>query len=57
MIRIGNGIQANTLVLKKAAEAIGDTGVPDVSNRWKSIAYLVAVLVLVLGTSLFGISI
>ena len=53
MIRIGHGICANNKVLKKAAEAIGDNGVP-VSNPWKSVAHWISVLVMVLGAFLLG---
>ena len=56
MIRISDGIRANNKVLKKAAEAIGDNGVP-VSNPWKSVAHWISVLVMVLGTFLLGKSI
>ena len=56
MIRISDGIRANNKVLKKAAEAIGDNGVP-VSNLWKSVAHWISVLVMVLGTFLLGKSI
>ena len=57
MIRIGNGIRANNKVLKKAAEAIGDNGIPTVSNPWKSVAHWISVLVMALGALLFGTSI
>ena len=57
MMRIGNGIRANNKVLKKAAEAIGDNGIPTVSNPWKSVAHWISVSVMVLGTFLLGKSI
>ena len=49
MIRIGDGIRANNKVLRKAAEAIGDNGIPAVSNPWKSVAHWISVLVMALG--------
>ncbi|MBF2760694.1 MAG: DUF1772 domain-containing protein [Ectothiorhodospiraceae bacterium AqS1] len=57
MIRIGRGIQANNIVLKKAAEAIGDDGIPDLSNHWKSVAHWIAVFVFVSGVVLVVASI
>ena len=56
ILRIGNGIQANAKILKSAAEAIGDEGIPDVSNRWKSVAHWIAVLVVALGAVLLASS-
>lgn len=57
MIRIGSGIRANSSILKNAAAAIGDDGMPDVSNQWKSVAHWIAISVMILGASLFGTSI
>ena len=57
MMRISDGIRANNKVLKKAAKAIGDNGIPIVSNPWKSVAHWISVLVMVLGALLFGTSI
>ncbi len=57
MLRIGAGIQANNVVLKKTAEIIGDDGIPDLSNRWESVAHGIAVLVVMLGAILIGVSI
>ena len=57
MIRIGNGIRANNKVLKKAAKAIGDNGIPTVSNSWKSVAHWISVLVMALGALLLATSI
>ena len=54
MIRIGDGIRANAIVLKKAAEAIGDNGIPLISSRWKSVAHWISVSVMVLGAFLLG---
>lgn len=54
MLRIGSGIRKNAVALKSAAEAIGDDGMPDVSNEWKSIAHWIAVLVMGLGAFLIG---
>jgi len=49
MLRIGSGVRKNAVALKEAAEAIGDNGIPDVSNKWKSIAHWIAILVMGLG--------
>ncbi|WP_428543304.1 hypothetical protein [Profundibacter sp.] len=57
MLRIGSGIRNNAKALKVAAEAIGDNGMPDVSNEWKSIAHWIAVFVLGLGAFLIGTAI
>ena len=57
MIRIGNGIRANAKILKKAAEVIGDNGIPAILNPWKSVAHWISVLVMALGALLFGTSI
>ncbi len=54
MLRIGSGIRKNAAALKYAAEGIGDDGMPDVSNEWKSIAHWIAVLVMGLGAFLIG---
>ncbi|WP_217354183.1 hypothetical protein [Ruegeria arenilitoris] len=56
MLRIGSGIRKNAVELKTAADAIGDHGMPDVSNEWKSIAHWIAVLVMGLGAFLVGTS-
>ena len=55
--KIGNGIRANDKVLKKAAEAIGDDGIPDVSQKWKSVAHWITVSIATLGLVLIGKSI
>lgn len=57
MLRIGDGIRANNKVLKKAAEAIGDNGIPTVSNPCRSVAHWISVSVMVLGALLFAKSI
>lgn len=49
MLRIGSGIRANSIVLKAAGEAVGDDGIPDVSNKWNSVAHWIAIAVMVLG--------
>ena len=54
MLRIGSGIRKNAIQLKAAAEAIGDRGMPDVSNEWMSVAHWIAVLVMGLGALLIG---
>ena len=56
MDKIGSGIRANALELDKAAQALGDCGIPDVSNRWNSLAQWIAILVILLGVILFGVS-
>jgi len=56
MIRIGSSIRTNASVLKEAAEALGDEGMPDVSNQLKSVAHWIAVSVMILGVSLVGTS-
>ena len=57
MIRISDGIRANNKVLKKAAEAIGDNGIPAMLNPWKSVAHWISVLVIALGAFLLITSI
>lgn len=52
MIRINGGIRGNALVLRKAAKSVGDEGMPDVSQKWKSVAHWIAVLVIALGAFL-----
>lgn len=52
MFRIGRGIRQNANVLRKAAAIIGDSGIPDVNNEWKSVAHWIAVLVAGLGAIL-----
>ncbi len=49
MLRIGDGIRMNAKALTKAADAIGDDGMPDVSSEWKSVAHWIAVMVMGLG--------
>lgn len=57
MYRIGQGIQANNLALKKAAKAIGDEDIPDISNFRRSVAQWIALLVGISGIALLGASI
>ena len=57
MFRIGGGIRKNAETLKKAAEIIGDHGMPDVSNKWKSIAHWISVIVMGLGAFFIAASI
>ena len=53
--KINIGIRNNGAVLKNVAEAIGDSGIPDVSNRWKSVAHWITVFVFISGLFLiFG---
>lgn len=49
LLKIGDGICANGKVLKQFGEKIGDTGLPDVSEKDYSITFWVTVLVLVSG--------
>lgn len=49
MFQVSKGIRMNSEVLKSAAEAIGDHGIPDVSNKWKSIAHWIAIIVMLAG--------
>ena len=48
MLRIGDAIRRNAVVLRSAADTIGDDGIPDTSNKWKSVAYWLAIVVLAL---------
>ena len=52
ILRVGEAIRRNSEVLKSVAEAIGDHGIPDTSNKWKSIAHWLAVLMMLLGVGL-----
>lgn len=52
MFKIGTGIRWNTIELKAAAEAIGDHGIPETANKWKSVAHWLAIFVAVLGAGL-----
>lgn len=53
MLRIGVGIKANAMVLKKAAEEIGDSDCPGPLSQKKSVAHWLAVLVVSLGVLIF----
>ncbi len=50
MLRIGHGINMNSKVLSKAASAVGDIGIPPTSNRWKSVSFWVACILIALGS-------
>ncbi len=52
MLRIGQAIRQNAVVLKSAAEAVGDHGIPDTSNKWKSVAHWLAIIVMIFGIGL-----
>ncbi|WP_187431759.1 hypothetical protein ROLI_025430 [Roseobacter fucihabitans] len=52
MFRIGGAIRGNAVVLQKAAVELGDMGIPDTGNKWKSVAYWLAWAVFMLGTAL-----
>ena len=54
MLRISSGIRKNAEILKAAAEGIGDHGMPDISNKWKSIAHWIALVVMIVGIALFS---
>ena len=47
--RISSGIRANQRVLRGAAEAVGDTGIPEVRSRWRSVSHYIMLLGLVSG--------
>lgn len=51
MLRIGEGIRNNASALKLAADAVGDHGLPNVSNKWKSVAHWIAIMVMSAGVS------
>ena len=42
--RISSGIRANQRVLRRAAEAVGDTGIPEVRSRWRSVSHYIMLL-------------
>ena len=52
MLRVGEAIRRNTEVLAQAAEAVGDHSIPDTSDKWKSVAYWLAIFVIFLGVGL-----
>ncbi len=49
MHKITKGIQGNSLVLSKAAQAIGDNGIPDVSKKRNSVYFWITVAVVIGG--------
>jgi len=50
MFRVDTGIRKNSEILGQVARDIGDKGVPDVSNPWRSVAHWLALSVLGLGS-------
>ena len=56
MLRIGSGIRANAITLQEAGEAIGDDGLPDVSNKRKSVAHWLAIVVMVSGLAMMAMA-
>lgn len=56
MLRIGGGIRKNAIALRKAGTAIGDNGLPDVSNKWKSVAHWLAISVMILGFAMMAMA-
>lgn len=56
MLRIGGGIRANAIALREAGKAIGDNGLPDVSNKWKSVAHWLAIAVLILSLAMMAMA-
>ena len=50
MLRIGHGINMNSKVLSKAANAVGDVGIPPISKRRKSVSFWIACFLIVLGS-------
>ncbi|MEM9592428.1 MAG: hypothetical protein AAF967_14040 [Pseudomonadota bacterium] len=57
MLRIGGGIRTNSIALREAGNAIGDSSLPDVSNKWKSVAHWLAIVVLILGLAMMAIAV
>lgn len=55
--KINSGIRANGVVLKKVAESIGDSKIPDISNPWISVSSWIASLIVILGLVLIVISV
>ena len=56
MLKIGAAIRKNSETLKNSAIIIGDQGIPDVSNKWKSVTYWLAIFVIFFGGWLIIIS-
>ena len=49
MLKIRHGINMNNQVLHKAATGVGDTEIPPVSKRWKSIGWWISLALIGLG--------
>jgi len=47
--KINQGVRMNQTALKKAAELIGDTDIPDISNKWKASSTYISIAALTLG--------
>ena len=53
MLKIGHGINMNSQVLSKAAAAVGDDDIPQVSKWWENVSFWVALTLIVLGVLCF----
>ena len=51
MLKIGSGIAANAAVLKEAGEKLGDVGLPGTSVKRNSVAFWIAVVMLMTGVA------
>ena len=56
MLRIGQGINMNGQVLSKAATLLGDVDIPATSNRWKSVSFWIACILIIFGIICAGLS-
>ena len=45
MQKISQGLRRNQTVLAKAAKSIGDDGIPDTGNPWKSVFHWIAIAI------------
>ena len=52
--RISTGLRANSRVLREAAEALGDAGIPEVRSRWRSVSHYIMLFGVVSGTVSMG---
>ncbi len=49
MHNVNAGLKDNSIVLSKAAQAIGDDGIPDVSKKSTSVSYWITIIVGIVG--------
>ncbi len=49
MHKVNEGLKDNSLVLSKAAQAIGDHDIPDVSKKLKSVSHWIVIIVGIVG--------